>query len=389
VTKVTFVVSAPVRVDLAGGVTDVPDFARLVGTDVTNVAIDLFTDHDATSPVGIEVRVAGSTEGADGAVVVREAGRSAPAGGAVTRKDSLPRQIVEGLLPPSWTSGVAVEVRSDLPRRTGLGASSSLAVCLAAGLDALTAQGQRSRQCCDAEVLDANAIVKRAHHAEVVMAGVVGGFQDFVAAFFGGVNHITFSDLASTDLDRRRGSLGVGVPEDLRQYLDANLIVTVRTERTISSDMVVDDHVTSSLARPDEFVCCLGRIKALNAKVFPLLTRQDGALEDRLGRLGAAMTASWDQRKMLSSMVGRGLVAEIEAAVRPLCVGMHGPGSGVNSLLFVTTPERHEQVMTALDVFRPDIMVFQAKVNTAGVRVERVDSAGELRQDTAVSRHAE
>jgi galactokinase/mevalonate kinase-like predicted kinase len=375
-------VSAPVRVDLAGGVTDVPQFSRLVGTTVTNVAIDLFADDVAATPLGIRVRVAASV---DGSLVVREAGRPTPVDGTANREANLPVRLVEGLISPAWQAGAVVDVWNGLPRRTGLGASSSLAVCLAVGLHALTATATATRSSLDH---DANVLVKQAHHAEVVTAGIVGGFQDFIAAFFGSVNHITFSALEETDLARQRGLLGVGIPEDMRRYLDANLIVIVRTRETISSNTVVDDHVRSLAAHPEEFVRHLRRIKASNAQAFPLLTEQRGALDDRVQHLGAIMTTSWDERKSLSSMVGGGSLADVEAAVRPLCLGLHGPGSGVNSLLLLTTPHHRDRVVNTLAAFRPDVAILYVRINTTGALVERVEPEAALGKNASFGRHA-
>jgi galactokinase/mevalonate kinase-like predicted kinase len=340
------------RVDLVGGVTDIPEFARAAGgTSITNLAVDLFADPACRVGLGVGVRLhAAPGRGID----VREAARAHPP------DIDLPRAVLSDLVPPSWPRRLVADVRNDLPRRTGLGTSSALAVCLAGAAAALTGSaGGRA------------AVVARAHHAEVVAAGVEGGLQDFVAAGFGGVNHVTFTDMTPQQLDDHARQLGVAVPADLGAYLDEHLVVVVRNSATVGSADVVREQLRELAGDPATFRHRLAAVRDLNTAAFPLLTRAEGTVAERARALGATMTASWDERRRLSRHAGREALAEIERTARPHCAGLHAPGSGANSMVLLARPGGRAAVVRALGRFGEAITILYVRVNGTGLRVER------------------
>ena len=164
-----FIASAPARVDLAGGWTDVPPYATEVGGAVCNVAIDMRALATVTSA---SMSIAPS----------------------------------EALLRAAWQRAgepaVTIAVKSAIPVGSGLGGSSAAGVALAA---ALAAHGGRA--------LDPHDLAELSRSTEAETMGLPGGCQDHYAAAFGGallltcrrqtiVHPVLLSDECITEFER-------------------------------------------------------------------------------------------------------------------------------------------------------------------------------------------
>jgi D-glycero-alpha-D-manno-heptose-7-phosphate kinase len=143
-TPTSFVASAPARVDLAGGWTDVAPYTTEVGGAVCNIAIEL----RAVATV-----------------------RPAPGANASPPSDALVRAAWQRANAPP----VTVELESEIPHSSGLGGSSAAGVALAAALAAW----------CGVEH-DADALAELSRSTETDTLGLAGGCQDHYAAAFGG-----------------------------------------------------------------------------------------------------------------------------------------------------------------------------------------------------------
>ncbi len=141
-TTTAVVCSAPARVDLAGGWTDVAPYTTEVGGAVCNVAIELF----ATATVSATTHVMAPTD-----ALVRAAWLRA------------------------GSPSVAVQLSSQIPIGSGLGGSSAAGVALAAAFAAW-----------NGTALDAHGLAELSRSTEVDTMGLAGGCQDHFAAAFGG-----------------------------------------------------------------------------------------------------------------------------------------------------------------------------------------------------------
>ncbi|MGH2354450.1 MAG: GHMP kinase, partial [Chloroflexota bacterium] len=170
---------APIRLDLAGGWTDVPPFASREGGAVVNLAINRY------SYVTVRRRAAGfSLRSADydARVDAEDLDGLRYDGNLDLLKASVVvahREWPEG----SAVGGLEVFVRCDAPPGSGTGGSGSVGVALAGALAA--AGGQR---------LVPHQAALRAWRAERQEAGVAGGTQDQFAAAYGGANFMEFRD---------------------------------------------------------------------------------------------------------------------------------------------------------------------------------------------------
>jgi D-glycero-alpha-D-manno-heptose-7-phosphate kinase len=154
---VSFRAAAPVRLDFAGGWTDVPPFSSREGGMVVTAAIQLFAR--------AEVRLGGS-----GFRLISE-----------DLRDEL--QVSDSGLRMLPVGGCTLTTRSDAPPGSGLGSSGALDVALVAALS--LARG---------ESRDPVEIAETACHLEAVEAGIPGGRQDQFASSHGGFLRLEFKD---------------------------------------------------------------------------------------------------------------------------------------------------------------------------------------------------
>ncbi|HEX4574589.1 MAG TPA: hypothetical protein VH158_05610, partial [Gemmatimonadales bacterium] len=167
-----FHAAAPVRLDFAGGWTDVPPFSAREGGVVV------------TGAIGLSVQVELKLGGPRLKLVAEDLGEElecANAGGLVLdgRLDLLKAAL---RMFPVQTN-CTLTTRSEAPRGSGLGASGALDVALVAALT--RARGER---------LTTGEIAEQAWYLETVEAQLPGGKQDQFAAALGGFHRLSFRD---------------------------------------------------------------------------------------------------------------------------------------------------------------------------------------------------
>lgn len=164
-------VTAPNRIDLAGGTTDLYPLNLLMDGGFTlNAAVSIF------SRVTFRTRERGIR------VISEDLNRSTDAGNPldlpVDGPLGLVGRAVRALPPPL---GLEIVTRNEAPRGSGLGASSALLVALIRGLLKLRSeQGDRRN------------IVRLGVSIETSLIGVPAGSQDHIAAVYGGLSALEF-----------------------------------------------------------------------------------------------------------------------------------------------------------------------------------------------------
>jgi D-glycero-alpha-D-manno-heptose-7-phosphate kinase len=166
-----FTVTAPNRIDLAGGTTDLhPLYLFMDGGCTVNAAISICSRAVFRSRnKGIRL----ISEDLDAAVEANE-----PTGLPVDGPLGLLGRAVRALPPPT---GLEIITRNEAPAGSGLGASSALLVALIRGLLQLRS-----------EEIDPRRIVALGVSIETSAIGVPAGSQDHIAAVYGGVSVLEF-----------------------------------------------------------------------------------------------------------------------------------------------------------------------------------------------------
>lgn len=213
---------------------------------------------------------------------------------------------------------------ADLPARTGLGTSSSFAVGLLNAFYALKGKYAGDKKLADDAI-----------YLERVLCGEAGGWQDQIAAAFGGLNRIDFSGSSYAV------SPVIIQPERKRQ-LNGSLMLFFTGFSRISAEIQEDTkkHVQSNVARLQEIRGLVDEAqKVLVDRAVPL---------DEFGRL---LDYAWKLKRMTGSRIGTDSIDMLyEKAVRAGALGgkILGAGGG-GFLLFYVSPERQGQVASALD----------------------------------------
>lgn len=162
---------APVRLDFAGGWTDVPPFSAFEGGVVVSAAIGLFA-HAEVRPVGAGI-----------SLVSEDLGASLHLPGYAALSPNGPLALLQAGLRILPVGPCGLTTRSDAPPGSGLGSSGALGVALVGALTA--ARG---------EMPTAHQVARLACRLESVEAGIPGGRQDQYTAAFGGFLRMRFRD---------------------------------------------------------------------------------------------------------------------------------------------------------------------------------------------------
>jgi D-glycero-alpha-D-manno-heptose-7-phosphate kinase len=189
-------VTAPTRVDLAGGTTDIyPLYLFMDGGCTVNVAVTVQSRVTFSEAEGSSVRIVSEDLGES---VSAAAAEELPVEGPL----GLLGRAVKALPPPN---GIEMRTLNQAPAGSGLGASSALLVAAVAGLMRLRGEAE-----------DRQKIVDIAANIETAAIGVPTGKQDHIAAAYGGVSLIEFG---YRNYDRRTPSLESEHAQRLQQIL--------------------------------------------------------------------------------------------------------------------------------------------------------------------------
>jgi D-glycero-alpha-D-manno-heptose-7-phosphate kinase len=311
VTGETFAAAAPVRLDLAGGWTDVPPFSAREGGVVVTAAIKLFAR--------AEVQLGGSgfrlvsedlndrLEVSDSTGLVRDG-----------RLDLLKAGL--RILP---VGGCTLTTRSDAPSGSGLGSSGALDVALVAALSA--ARGERP---------DPVEIAETACHLESVEAGIPGGRQDQFASSHGGFLRLEFHD---PEAEVQRLKLDAGFLADLGRR-----IVLCYTSASRFSGTTIDRVMRAYERGDDQVASALHGLRDVADMMANALVTSDSALVGRL------LNANWRHQQALDPGMRTPEMARLEKAVFAAgALGGKAAGSGAGGCMFFLGPDDPAAVIDA------------------------------------------
>lgn len=342
-------ISAPVRVDIGGGVTDIPEFAREVGTSVLNIGVDVFADIQRNKLLPIHLNINAISSSSHRLIY----------NGIVHELDDIHDSLL--FLKEFISSKISIDLYpcsfsfvNGLPQSTGLGSSAALSCLMTVACNRLKGVST-----------DPDTIIKLAHQTEVEELGVTGGFQDFIATYFGKSNYIDFNSLHDTDLNTNH-SLGKALPEKLISYLNETMMVVINKKDNISSDVVVKDEIHNFYKNKPETKINLEIIKESNTKMKDVIFA-NASPEAILSHIGDLMILSWSAQKKLSRFVGSDMLSAIERVISEHVYGYRGPGTGANSLFFICKLGERKKLMYKLQKFADDVEILFLKVNESGI----------------------
>ena len=308
VARAPFAASAPVRLDFAGGWTDVPPFSRDEGGVVVAAALGLRV-HAALRPLA-------SHERAELRLVSDDLGETAAASSPDALPTTGPLALIAAAVrryPP--VGGAELRTRSDVPPGSGLGSSGALDVAV---LRALLGAGGAS---CDPPEL-----AHRAWQVEAGDAGIPGGKQDQYMAALGGFQQLHFRDPEVTAVRLR-------VEPSVRDGLGAAMLLCYTGRSRMSGDTIA--RVIAAYERREAAVTrALFGIRDAADRMADALVAGD------LVRIGALLDDNWRCQQALDPAMCTPEMAALERAVRAAGgLGGKAAGSGAGGCMFFVTAD--------------------------------------------------
>jgi D-glycero-alpha-D-manno-heptose-7-phosphate kinase len=322
---------APLRVDLAGGWTDVAPYAAAHGGAVVNVALTLYV-HVIVETGGEGVHLHAQDLGAH--VTARRA-EDLRADGELALVKAAARRY-----PPA--DGFAITTRSDAPAGSGLGGSGALGVALIAALGAARGEPRMAAElAADAFELERND------------AGVMGGKQDQYAAALGSVQYLAFRDPAVTATRLR-------VPPAALRELEQSLVLVYSGASRFSD--ATHRRVWERYEGGDAAVArALAGLRECATRMRPALVKGD------LGRVARLLNENWEHQQALADGMQTETMARLERAARVAGAdGVKACGAGAGGCLAVLArPGREMDVAAAVKA--EGATVLRASFDTSGV----------------------
>lgn len=236
---------------------------------------------------------------------------------------------------------IRLTYEADLPARSGLGTSSSFAVGMLNAFYALKGK-----------YADKKRLADEAIYLERVLCAEAGGWQDQIAASFGGFNRIEFSADGYEVLP-------VIISPERKNRLNDNLLMFFTGFTRFSSELQKVNNVSGT----EEKRLRLRRMYALVEDAEQVLVNKDTDLDD-FGRL---LDVTWRLKKGTGSSISTGSIDELyDRGMQAGALGgkLLGAGGG-GFLLFYVQPEKQEAVKRAMQ----DLMYIPFRFEDGGTRV--------------------
>lgn len=235
---------------------------------------------------------------------------------------------------------IRLTYEADLPARSGLGTSSSFAVGMLNAFYALKGK-----------YADKKKLADEAIYLERVLCNEAGGWQDQIAASFGGFNRINFNADGYEVIP-------VIISPERKQRLNDNLLMFFTGFTRFSSDVQKANNVSAEKKR--------NQLRAMHALVDDaekVLTDSKADLDD-FGRL---LDYTWRLKKQTGSTISTDSIdAFYEKGIKAGALGgkLLGAGGG-GFLVFYVQQEYKESVMKAMQ----ELMYIPFSFETGGTRV--------------------
>jgi D-glycero-alpha-D-manno-heptose-7-phosphate kinase len=310
-TPTVFNASAPLRLDFAGGWTDVPPFSAREGGLVVNAAIGIYAH--ATLELGGESIFLASQDLDDqlrltDPAELRVDGRLA---------------LLQAALRMFPVSPCGLTTRSEAPAGSGLGSSGALDVALVSALSRAAGKA-----------LTADEIAREAWRLEAVEAGMPGGKQDQFASAFGGFNSLRFADptveVSPLEIDPA-----------FAEHLKRHLVLCYTGTSRVSGDTI--RRVMSAYEQKEPTVTsALRRMKDIAGSMVEALRSGDEEA------VGALLADNWVCQQRLDPAMRTGEMARLEQAVNEAgALGGKAAGAGAGGCMFFLAREDGGRVADA------------------------------------------
>ena len=219
---------------------------------------------------------------------------------------------------------IRLTYEGDLPARTGLGTSSTFAVGMLNAFCALKGKMMSKHQ-----------LAQEAIHVERDLLQEHGGWQDQVAAAYGGLNRIDFAE-------NQFKVSPIIIHPYRKKMLDENLMLFYTGVQRFSSEIQAD-----TFAKPVDKTKQLLDMLALVDEAERILIDKNASLNE----FGKLLDTTWKLKRGTGSKVSNGSIDELyDKAIKAGALGgkLLGAGGG-GFLLFYVEKDKQQNVLKALD----------------------------------------
>jgi len=347
---------APVRIDFAGGWTDVATFCQKTPGYVVNAALNVYSYVTISENEFIQ----------DDNSPLRERGES-PADGITLYSSDYDLYVKAASIREFEYDGnldlVKAAVRqlgmekkfslitqSIAPPGSGLGTSASMGVALLAAINRYAGKQPLAYE-----------IAEEASRIERDELGILGGKQDHYASALGSIQFLEFrgEEVRSSKLKASR---------DVALELEKNLVLCYTGQSRLSGD--VHAKVTGRFNNGDtETVGAIEEMKEI------ALSMKDALLGGKMTSFAKLLNRNWDCQKRLHPSVTNDFIERIfDAAFKNGAIGGKACGAGGGGcILFYCSPEREHQVRRALQKEGGTIIDFNIDFFGAETWVEEIE----------------
>lgn len=259
----------------------------------------------------------------------------------VTNVDDINHPAVRNAMKMLDMHEIRLTYEADLPARSGLGTSSSFAVGMLNAFYALKGK-----------YADKKKLADEAIYLERVLCNEAGGWQDQIAASYGGFNRINFNQDGSYDV------IPVIIHPDRKKMLCDNLLMFFTGFTRFSSETQKANAIgySEKVAQLKEMYCLVGEAEKV-------LTDKHSDL-DEFGRL---LDHTWKLKRQTGGAITTNSIdALYEKGIRAGALGgkLLGAGGG-GFLVFYVRPEQQTAVKEAME----DLLYVPFEFEDGGTRV--------------------
>jgi len=319
------ITKTPFRMSFFGGGTDMPSYFKEHGGAVLSTTFDKY--------VYVTVRHLPRFFDYTTELVYSKTER-------ITKIDDMEHPMVRNAMKMLDMKELHISYDADLPARTGLGTSSTFAVGLLNAFYCLKGKYASKKQ-----------LANDAIYLERTLCNEAGGWQDQIAASFGGLNRIDFKE------DRYHVNPVIISPER-KEQLNNNLMLFFTGFTRFSADIQKNTQTTMQ-----------DKLKQLE-QMHHLVDEAQAVLENKhsdLDDFGRLLDVTWKLKRQTGNSISTGSIDELYAkGMEAGALGgkLLGAGGG-GFLLFYVTPEKQKEVKQALS----NLMEVPFKFENSGTRV--------------------
>lgn len=258
----------------------------------------------------------------------------------VNKNDDIQHPAIRNAMKMLDMHEIRLTYEADLPARSGLGTSSSFAVGMLNAFYALKGK-----------YADKKKLADKAIYLERVLCGEAGGWQDQIAASFGGFNRIQFG-LNGYEVHP------VIISPERKEQLNNNLMMFFTGFTRFSAAVQQKNDLSAK-----------GKIPQLK-EMYSLVDVAENALTNtstNLDEFGHLLDHTWKIKRQISSAISTDSIDELyEKGIKAGALGgkLLGAGGG-GFLVFYVQPDKQKAVMEAME----DLLYIPFRFENSGTQV--------------------